>query len=80
MNTLFSQIANLIGVLTESADGQLGILMSALAGIATALAVALAMTVYFRMSYRTGRDVLRHGLATLAALALFAFAAAWPSL
>ena len=33
---------------TESADGQLGILMSALAGIATALAVALAMTVYFR--------------------------------
>jgi hypothetical protein len=49
--------------------------MSALAGIATALAVALAMTVYFRMSYRTWRDVLRHGLAALAALALFAFAA-----
>jgi len=72
MNTLFSQIGSLTGALTESADGRFGILMSALAGIATALAVALAMTVYFRMSYRTWRDVLRHGLA---ALALFAFAA-----
>jgi hypothetical protein len=60
---------------TESADGQLGIWMSALAGIAAALAVALAMTVYFRLSYRTWRDVVRHGLATLAALVLFAFAA-----
>lgn len=60
---------------TESADGQLGIWMSALSGIAAALAVALAMTVYFRLSYRSWRDVVRHGLATLAALALFAFAA-----
>jgi len=60
---------------TESADGQLGIWMSALSGIAAALAVALAMTVYFRLSYRSWRDVVRHGLATLAAVALFAFAA-----
>ncbi|WP_439363311.1 acriflavin resistance protein [Bradyrhizobium sp. DASA03005] len=60
---------------TESADGQLGILMSALSGMAAALAVALAMTVYFRLSYRTWRDVARHGLAALAAVALFAFAA-----
>ena len=65
----------LSGLLTESADGRLGILMSALSGIAAALAVALAMTVYFRMSYRTWRDVVRHGLATLAALVLFGFAA-----
>ena len=68
MNTLSS-------LLTESADVRLGILMSALSGIAAALAVALAMTVYFRMSYRTWRDVVRHGLATLAALVLFGFAA-----
>lgn len=60
---------------TVSADGQLGILMSALSGIAMALAVALAMTVYFRLSYRSWRDVARHGLTALAALALFAFAA-----
>ena len=59
---------------TES-EGQLGILMSALSGIAMALAVALAMTVYFRVSYRSWRDVIRHGLAALAATALFAFAA-----
>lgn len=71
MNTL----SGLIGVWTDSADGQLGILMSALAGLATALAVALAMTVYLRMSYRTWRDIVRHGLAGLAAVALFAFAA-----
>ena len=68
MNTLPS-------LLTESADGRLGVLMSALSGMAAALAVALAMTVYFRLSYRSWRDVVRHGLATLAALALFAFAA-----
>jgi hypothetical protein len=43
--------------------------------MAAALAVALAMTVYFRLGYRSWRDVVRHGLATLAALALFAFAA-----
>ncbi|MBB4256825.1 MULTISPECIES: acriflavin resistance protein [unclassified Bradyrhizobium] len=60
---------------SESADGRLGILMSALSGIAMALAVALAMTVYFRLSYRTWHDVVRHGLAALAATALFAFAA-----
>ncbi|MFK4656587.1 hypothetical protein ABIF97_006521 [Bradyrhizobium japonicum] len=65
----------LSSLLTESADGRLGVLMSALAGIAAALAVALAMTVYFRLSYRSWRDVVRHGLAALAALALFAFAA-----
>lgn len=68
MNTLSS-------LLTESADGRLGVLMSALSGMAAALAVALAMTVYFRLSYRSWSDVVRHGLATLAALALFAFAA-----
>jgi hypothetical protein len=75
MNTLFSQIAGLMSSLSESADGQLGILMSALSGIATALAVALALTVYFRMGYRSWRDVVRHGLAALAAVALFTFAA-----
>ncbi|MGY3036682.1 hypothetical protein ACVIIV_005852 [Bradyrhizobium sp. USDA 4354] len=68
MNTLSS-------LFTESADGQLGVLMSALSGIAAALAVALAMTVYYRLSYRTWRDIARHGLAAFAALALFAFAA-----
>ena len=65
----------LSGLLTETADGQLGIWMSALSGIAAALAVALAMTVYFRLGYRTWRDVVRRGLAVLAAAALLAFVA-----
>jgi len=68
MNTLSSFWA-------DSADGQLGIWMSALSGVAAALAVALAMTVYFRLAYRTWRDVVRHGLAALAAAALLAFVA-----
>jgi hypothetical protein len=68
MNTLSS-------LWTESADGQLGFWMSALAGVAAALAVAIAMTVRFRLGYRTWRDVVRHGLAVLAATALLAFVA-----
>ncbi|WP_165405273.1 acriflavin resistance protein [Bradyrhizobium genosp. SA-3] len=65
----------LSSLFAQSADGRHGILMSALAGIAAALAVALAMTVYFRLSYRTWRDVVRHGLAALTAIVLLAFAA-----
>ncbi|MCK1711834.1 MULTISPECIES: acriflavin resistance protein [unclassified Bradyrhizobium] len=68
-------LSNLISLLIESPDGRLGILMSALSGIAAALAVALAMTVYFRMSYRTWRDVVRHGLAATSAAVLFVFVA-----
>lgn len=68
MNTLSS-------LWSESADAQLDVWMSALAGVAAALAVALAMTVYFRLGYRTWRDVVRHGLAVLAAAALLAFVA-----
>ena len=66
MNTLSS-------LWSESADGQLGIWMSALSGVAAALAVTLALTVYFRLGYRTWRDVVRHGLILLVAIALFAF-------
>ena len=66
MNTLSS-------LWTESADGQLGIWMSALSGVAAALAVTLALTVYFRLGYRTWSDVVRHGLVLLVAIALFAF-------
>lgn len=65
----------LSSLFAQSADGRHEVLMSALAGIAAALAVALAMTVYFRLSYRTWRDVARQGLATLAAILLFGFAA-----
>jgi len=50
-------------------------LMSALSGAATALAVAIALTVYFHSGYRTRRDIIRDGFATVIALGLFAFVA-----
>ena len=56
-------------------DGWLGMLMSGLAGVATALAVAIVLTVYFRSGHRTPRDMFRHGLAAVAVLALLAFVA-----
>ena len=59
----------------DSPDGWLGMLMSGLAGVATALAVAIILTVYFRTGYRSTRDMFRHGLAAVAVLALLAFVA-----
>jgi hypothetical protein len=54
-------------------DSSFGLLMSALAGIAAALAVAILLTVYFRTGYRSLRDIVRHGLAAALALGLLAF-------
>ena len=48
--------------------------MSALAGIAAALAVAIVLSVYFRSGYRSRRDLVKHGLAASAVLVLLAFA------
>ena len=50
----------------DGPDGGLGMVMSGLAGVATALAVAIVLSVYFRSRYRSPRDVLRHGLAAAA--------------
>jgi hypothetical protein len=69
-------IADTTGLFADdSSDGVLGMLMSGLAGIATALAVAIVLTVYFRSRYRSARDVLRHGLAAAAVFSLVAFVA-----
>jgi hypothetical protein len=35
--------------------------MSALAGVAAALAVAIALSVYFRGGYRSRGDLMKHG-------------------
>ncbi|HEX3115526.1 MAG TPA: acriflavin resistance protein [Bradyrhizobium sp.] len=60
----------------DSPDGWLGLIMSGLAGVATALAVAIILTVYFRSRYRSARDILRHGFATAALVfGLLAFVA-----
>jgi hypothetical protein len=57
----------------DSPDGLLSMLMSGLAGVAAAPAVAIILTVYFRTRYRSARDIFRHGLAAVAALGLLAF-------
>ena len=56
-----------------SPDGGLGVIMSALAGVAAALAVAIALSVYFRSGHRSRRDLVKHGLAASAVLVLLAF-------
>lgn len=67
-------IADTTGLFADdSSDGVLGVLMSGLAGVATALAVAIVLTVYFRSRYRSTRDIFRHGLAAAAVLSLVAF-------
>jgi len=59
----------------DSPDGWLGMLMSGLAGVATALAVAIILTVYFRTGHRSARDIFKHGLAAATVLALLTFVA-----
>jgi hypothetical protein len=61
------------GLFGDSPDGGLGVIMSALAGVAAALAVAIMLSVYFRSGYRSRRDLVKHGLAASAVLVLLAF-------
>ena len=61
------------GWFDDSIDGGLGIAMSALAGVAAALAVAIVLSTYLRSGYRTPRDVLKHGLAACLVIGLVAF-------
>jgi hypothetical protein len=61
------------GWFDDSVDGGLGVVMSALAGVAAALAVAIVLSVYFRSGYRSPRDLLKHGLAATLVIGLVAF-------
>jgi hypothetical protein len=61
---------------SDGPDGGLGIALSALSGVAAALAVAIMLSVYFRTGHRSRRDVVRHGLAASAVLVLIAFVVA----
>ncbi len=47
--------------------------ISALAGVASALAVAILLSIYFRRGYRSPREIMRHGLAATLVAALLAF-------
>lgn len=55
-------------------DGSL-LLTSALSGAAAALAIAIALTVYFHLGHRTARDIIKHSVAALVAIGLLAFVA-----
>jgi hypothetical protein len=59
----------------DGPDGALGMVMSGLSGVAAALAVAIALTVYFRSGDRSARDIAKYALATAAVLGLLAFVA-----
>jgi len=61
------------GWFDDSVDGGLGIAMSALAGVAAAIAVAIALSVYFRSGDRTPRDLFKHGVAAGLVVALVAY-------
>ncbi|MGA7995898.1 MAG: acriflavin resistance protein [Bradyrhizobium sp.] len=74
--SFLKMVADTTGLFADdSSDGVIGMMMSGLAGVATALAVAIVLTVYFRSRYRSVRDVLRHGFAAAAVFALVAFVA-----
>lgn len=72
VTSFLKMIADYTGLFADdSSDGVLGMLMSGLAGVATALAVAIVLIVYFR----SGRDIVRHGLAAALVFGLVAFVA-----
>src|SRR6202166_3026012 len=76
VTSFLKMVADYTGLFADdSSDRVLGVLMSGLAGVATALAVAIVLTVYFRSRYRSVRDIARHGVAAAAVLALLAFVA-----
>src|SRR5512141_1770304 len=76
VTSVLKMVADMTGLYADdSSDGVMGMLMSGLAGIATALAVAIVLTVYFRSRYRSVHDVIRHGLAAAAVFGLIAFVA-----
>jgi len=76
VSSLLRVIGDFTGLFAaDGPDGGLGMVMSGLAGVAAALAVAIMLSVYFRSGYRSARDVLKHGLAATAVFALLAFVA-----
>lgn len=74
--SLLKMVADMTGLFAnDSSDGVLDILTSGLAGIATALAVTIVLSAYFRSRYRGTHDLFRHGFAAALVLGLVAFVA-----
>jgi len=74
----YSMIPAFLQMLTDAAglwpdegpDSAFDLLISGMAGVAAAVAVAIALTVYFQTGYRSLRDMVRHGVAATLELAL----------
>jgi hypothetical protein len=75
VTSLLKTFGEFTGLYGDDPDGPLGLVRSGLAGAATALAIAIAFTLYFHSKHRTTRDVLKHSFAAVVVLALVAFAA-----
>jgi len=75
VTSLLRMIGAGTGLFDDNIDGGLGLVMSALSGVAAALAVAIVFSVYYRSGYRSPRDLVKHGIATTLMLALVAFVA-----
>lgn len=73
MASLLKIVGTGTGLFDDSPDGGLGMIMSALSGVAAALAVAIVLTIYLHSGYRSRRDLIQHGLAASAVLVLLAF-------
>ena len=59
----------------QSPENLAGLVVAGLAGMAAAIALALAVMLYFRTGHRSPREMVRHAIATAIGLALLAFAA-----
>lgn len=63
------------GFAADAPDSPAGLISSAAAGAAAALAVGIALWLYFGRHERTARDIVKHGAAAVFALGLAAFVA-----
>jgi hypothetical protein len=73
VTSLVRTLGEATGLYGDSLDAGIGLMMSALAGVAAALAVSIGLIVYVRSGYRTVRDVVTLALAAAFVLGLLAF-------
>lgn len=73
MTSLLRMISAGTGWFDDGVDGGLGVIMSSLAGVAAALAVAIALSVYFHRGDRTPLQIFKHGVAATLVIGLVSF-------
>ncbi|WJR75409.1 acriflavin resistance protein [Bradyrhizobium sp. NP1] len=71
--SLLQVIGDHTGLFGDDPEGALSLVMSGLAGLAAALAVAIVLSVAVADGWRTRRHVVRHGIAAFVTLGLVAF-------